>query len=211
MEALPRHQCLIYEGAPSLHLPALARIISSKLREHYRCLYLNNPTNLAGMKLHLANEGVDVENLIRNGSLILTSERQHLVNGHFDTGRMLQSLDDALESALRDGYTGLWATGDMSWEMGAEKNLDKLLDYERRLESFFETHPQIGGVCQYQGDTLPRHAVRHGLLAHPALFINQTLSILNEHYRRPGATIPEPTVAELNAALDRLLRPAATA
>jgi hypothetical protein len=44
MQPSPRHQCLIYEGAPSKHLPALAAIIHDKLQQNHRCLYLNSPT-----------------------------------------------------------------------------------------------------------------------------------------------------------------------
>jgi hypothetical protein len=95
-------------------------------------------------------------------------------------------LEQTLAQALRDGYAGLWATGDMSWEMGAEKNLTKLLEYERRLEAFLEEHAEIGGVCQYRMDTLPAEAVRHGQRTHRSVFINETLSILNEHYVPPG-------------------------
>ena len=32
--------------------------------------------------------------------------------------------------ALDDGYSGLWATGDMSWEFGPAKDFSMLLEYE---------------------------------------------------------------------------------
>jgi hypothetical protein len=35
-------------------------------------------------------------------------------------------------------------------------------------------------------DTLPAEAVRHGQRTHRSVFINETLSILNEHYVPPG-------------------------
>ena len=38
------------------------------------------------------------------------------------------------------------------------------------------------GVCQYHADTLPAQAVGQGLLTHPSLFINETLSRVNPHY-----------------------------
>ncbi|MFP5230655.1 MAG: MEDS domain-containing protein [Acidobacteriota bacterium] len=190
MEAIPRHQCLVYDGAPSLHLPALARVLRDKLQQNYRCLYMNSRPMVAGMQSYLAMEGVEVENVIRKRRLLLSWEQMHLVNGLFDVDKMLNTLSDALQSALRDGYTGLWATGDMSWEMGPEKNLPKLLDYERRLDEFLEAHPRMGGVCQYRMDTMPRTAVQQGLVAHRALFINETLSILNPQYLHPEMSSP---------------------
>ncbi|HKO11825.1 MAG TPA: MEDS domain-containing protein [Acidobacteriaceae bacterium] len=185
MEPTSRHQCLIYDGAPSLHLPALARVIRAKLRENYRCLYLNSPTMVAGMQSYLAAEGVEVGKEIARGSLVVSAEREHLVDGIFDVNGMVRMLEQTLAQALRDGFAGLWATGDMSWEMGGENNLTKLLEYERRLENFLEAHAEMGGVCQYRIDTLPAEAVRDGQMTHRSMFINETLSILNEHYAPP--------------------------
>jgi hypothetical protein len=185
MEPLPRHQCLVYEGAPSLQLPALARVVNGKLHDNYRCLYLNTRPMVAGMLSYLAATGVDVTHETARGSLVLVSEQQHLVNGSFDVQRMMGTLETALDQALTDGYAGLLATGDMSWEMGPEKNFSKLLDYEWQLEEFFQTHPQLGGICQYRADALPREAIRQGLIAHPTIFLNATLSKLNPHYTPP--------------------------
>lgn len=187
IEPSSRHQCLIDEGVPSLHLPSVARVARTKLGENYRFLYMNNPLMVAGMQSYLAAEGADVGKEIARGSLVVTSERQHLLNGVFSVDRMLQMLEQELLRALADGYVGLWAAGDMTWQMGGEKNLTRLLEYERRLENFFRAHPEMGGICQYCTDTLPREAVSQALVAHRSILINETLSIVNVHYLPPGA------------------------
>jgi MEDS: MEthanogen/methylotroph, DcmR Sensory domain len=92
-------------------------------------------------------------------------------------------LNHAMARALSDGYQGLWATGDMSWEFGSEKDFSKLLEYEWQLEAFLRQHPTLSVICQYHVDTLPSEVVRQALLAHRALFINDTLSRLNPDYR----------------------------
>ncbi len=116
MESAPRHQCLVYQGAPSQHLPLVAPVIREKLEQNYRCLYLNSAPMVAGMRSYLAAAGIDVAHESAKGSLVLSSEQQHLRGGLFDADAMLQSLEDTLRQALRDGYAGLWATGDMTWE-----------------------------------------------------------------------------------------------
>lgn len=191
MEPIPRHQCLFYEGAPLLHLPALARVIRTKLEQNYRCLYLNSRPMVLWMRSYLDTEGVDVEQEVARGSLILESEQRHLVNGRFEIDRMLQMLQDALAKARSDGHAGLWATGDMSWEMGPEKNLAALFEYERRLEEFLSMHPDMGGICQYRSDVLPREAVREGFVTHRSIFINETLSMVNPHFLPPGSPASE--------------------
>ncbi len=178
-----RHQCLIYEGAPSRHLDSLAQTLMEKLKANHRCLYLNSPAMVAGMRSYLSAAGLDLKEHTGSGALVLSSDQGHLVDGKFDVDAMVKLLGQALRQAIDDGYAGLWATGDMTWELGGERNLDKLLEYERRLEEFMKNNPALSGVCQYHRDMLPPHAVRTALDTHRALYINATLSQLNPEYR----------------------------
>lgn len=203
-----QHQCLIYDGAPSRHLAAIAAVIREKLEQKHRCLYLNSRPMVAGMRSYLAAAGVDVTLEVAKHSLVLSSDQSHLTGGKFDVARMMSTLEDALGMALHDGYAGLWATGDMSFEMGHEKDLKKLLAYEWRLEEFLQAHPAMGGICQYHASTLPREMMRHGLLVHPSLFVNETLSMINPHYLQPEFVTPGAAQkAELKATLARLCQP----
>src|SRR5579872_4099452 len=127
MNAESLHQCLIYEGSPSRYLPALAAAIKQKLNANYRCLYLNSPAMVAGMRSYLAAEDVDIVHYVENATLVLTSEQQHLINGHFNVDKLMDTLKYALDQALLDGYSGLWATGDMTWELGPHQDFSKLL------------------------------------------------------------------------------------
>lgn len=163
-------------------MPALSAVMGQMLGANYRCLYVNSPAMLAGMCSYLAARGVDVGDELSKGALVLSSDQSQLYGGGFDVERMLATLEEAVVQALKDGYEGLWASGDMSWEFGSEKNLPKLLRYERRLEDLFRRQPRLSGICQYHSDLLPQAVLRHGLLTHRGLFINETLSRINPHY-----------------------------
>jgi hypothetical protein len=233
MQPVARHQCLIYEGPPSQHLKAVAAVVREKLRENYRCLYLNSGPMVAGMRWHLAAAGVDVASETERGSLVLTSKATHLTeDDRFDVDWMMETLGIALDDALRKGFAGLWATGDMTWEFGPEKNFSKLLEYELRLEAFIRQHHELGGICQYHADTLPREAIRQSLLAHPSIFVNETLSLVNPHFLEPhflephfpeshslehraapageansSAVLPQQSNAELDTTIARVCQP----
>jgi len=181
-----RHQCLIYEGSPSQQLPALAGTIKKKLGEGHRCLYLNSRPMVAGLRSYLAAIGMDVENDVSENRLVLSSESMASADGGFDVDIMLGKLEDALDQALSDGYKGLWASGDMTWEFGAEKNFGKLMEYEYRLEELFCKRQELCGICQYHQDTLPRDVTRQALLVHRTIFINETLSRVNPNYVPSG-------------------------
>ena len=185
MESIPRHQCLIYQGAPSRLLPQMAAAARDKLAQNFRCVYLNSPPMVAGMRSYLASAGVDVEKMQTEGRLVLSSKLDHLLDGRFDGDRMIRTLEQAIQQAVQDGYAGLWATGDMTWEMGPERDFGGLLTYERQLEELFGKYPQLSGICQYHAETLPHMVLRQALISHPAIYVNATLARLNPSYMRP--------------------------
>ena len=177
-----RHQCLIYSGAPSRHLRAIAEIAQQKLSQNHRCFYLNSPPMVAGMRCYLAAAGVDVTREIEKGCVILSSDRGYLDEGKFNVDWMILSLEDSANRAVSDGYQGLWATGDMTWEFGPRADFEKLLEYEWRLERLFRKCDHLSGICQYHTDTLPNEATGPALLTHSSLFVNESLSRINPHY-----------------------------
>jgi hypothetical protein len=176
----PRHQCLIYEGSPSQKLKLVATMLQRKLKEGYRCLYLNSAPMVAGMCSTLAAIGVDVESELSKTSIILSSDTGEEFNGDV----MLAKLEDSLNQAMKDGFKGLWASGDMTFEFGPRKDFSKLLEYELKLEELFHRRKELCGVCQYHLDTLPMNAMRQSLLVHSNIVINETLTIINPHYMK---------------------------
>jgi hypothetical protein len=204
MSSAPRrHQCMIYDGPPSRTLAGLAAAIRQQLAANTRCMYINSPTMVAGIRSQLYAVGTDVEYELKRGALVLVADKSHLVDGHFDIDRMLEMLEEAVHGALADGHAGLFATGDMTWELGSEKELSKLLEYEWRLEQLFRAQPALSGICQYHRDVLPRDAVIEGLISHPSLFISDTISRLNPHYVL--ARSPEDRRTAATAGLDDAL------
>jgi len=189
-----RHRCMIYAGSPALQLQGLARVMRAKLRANHRCLYLNSPAMVAGLRSYLAALGVDVVHEVEKTALVLSSDQAHLDNGLFIPDRMLKALDEAVDRAREDGFAGLWASGDMTWEFGPKGDFNKLIEYELGLEEIFRKRPTLEGVCQYHADTLPPHVLRQGLVCHPARFVSGTLSLLNPHF------LPAPFSAPLYAA-----------
>jgi hypothetical protein len=204
MEVHPRHQCLVYEGSPSRILPALARVVRQKLAENYRCLYLNSGPMVTAMRFHLTVAGADVAYEVDRTSLVLSSAQTHLVDGRFDVDHMIRTLEEAVDQSLNDGYSGLWASGDMTWEFGPQKDFARLVEYEWRLEEFFRRQPALCGICQYHQDSLPLKVVREGLLAHRSAFIGGRPSRINPRYvwtepRSPSKPTDTPKLKELAA------------
>jgi hypothetical protein len=180
--SIPRHQCLIYRGPASRQLASLALHIRRRLAENYRCLYFNSPAMVDGIRAYLTSSGLNVSEAVVEGRLILSSEQDHLVDDGFDPDHMLTLLKEAHDKALKDGYAGLFATGDMAWEFGPARDYTRLEEYERGLDRFLAANPTMCGVCQYHADVLPGEALQTGLVMHPGIFENEGLSRVNPRY-----------------------------
>jgi DcmR-like sensory protein len=179
-----RHQGFMYHGAPSRHIPMMAAVIKARLEQKHRCLYFDSKRMVAGLQSHLTHIGVDVAHETATNSLLLSSDLGHLGEDHtFDIDRMIATLEESLDQTLRDGYAGLWASGDVAWEFGPKVDFGQLVEYEVRLEEFMCAHEEISVICQYHAGVLPPDAMQTGHEMHPSFFIDETQSRLNPDYR----------------------------
>ena len=186
-----RHQCFMHHGPPSRHVPMIAAVIKARLEQKHRCLYFDSQQMVAGLRSGLAQIGVDVARETAKNSLVFASHLGHLSEDQtFDGDRMIAGLEDALDQTLRDGYLGLWASGDVAWEMGPKADFGQLVQYEMRLEDFICTHAEISGICQYHASVLPPDVMQAALEIHPSFFIDETLSRLNPDYMATNRVRP---------------------
>ena len=152
---------------------------------------------VAGMGATLSAIDVDVYSEIVRGSLFLSSE-QVLENGNFNCDVMLGKLEKFIDQALHDGFKGLWASGDMTWEFGPKKDFSKLMEYELGLEKIFHRRKELCGVCQYHQDSLPVDALRQSALVHPSIVVNGTLRKFNPHYLKSPWPASKNTIQDLD-------------
>jgi signal transduction histidine kinase len=179
-----RHKCLIYDGDPSEQLPVVVPLLMDGLNENWRCLYLGSPDAVQMVDAALTHRGVDTGRETRRGALVFSSDRSHLTDGKFDPTVMVDGLAATIDAAVRDGFQGLCATGDMRWEIGDDENFGRLLEYEARLERVFRDKP-LWGVCQYHRGMVPAQAVRDALVTHRSAFLGDRLNGDNIFYVPP--------------------------
>jgi signal transduction histidine kinase len=179
-----RHKCLIYDGDAAEQLPVVVPLLEEGLSDNWRCLYLGSPDAIQMVDAALTAKGVDTHREMGRKALVLSSDRSHLKDGRFDPGAMVDGLRSAIDESLRAGFHGLCATGDMRWELGADENFDRLLEYEARLEQVFREMP-LRGVCQYHRGMVPAQAVEDALVTHRSTYLGHRLNQDNLFYVPP--------------------------
>jgi hypothetical protein len=164
------HICCLFESNEE-HLSIAARYIAEGLRQREHCLYSGaSPAILRQFRERLADEGVDLEEMVQRGALTLaTAAETHLAADHFDSERMLRMLSEKLETVMNAGFTGLRTCGDMSWLLDAPLGSEHVVIYEAMCTQFFQNSRAVG-MCMYDRARLPSGLIDHALTTHPRLF-----------------------------------------
>lgn len=197
------HVCTLF-SSPEEQLAAASECIRQGLDRHERCLYVCSEQTPDELRAALKTTGIDVAREEARGALVLlTKESGHLEGGSFSPSRMVSMLRKALEDALRDGFQGLCAAGDMTWLLDDAPGSEQIAEYESLLNHFYRNHRAMG-LCQYNRRRLPNAMLDHGLATHPTIRVAGPILLTNPYYELPElarsrVADPDGVVARMHA------------
>ena len=173
------HICSLFETEEE-QIAMAAEYLADGLQSGERVIFVTHSVAaVQRFRAALRTLGINVSAVLRKGAVVEgTHADAHLAGGRFDTERMLRFLNDAVESALNDGFTGLRTCGDMSWLLEQPDGADDAIEYEALLNQFFRG-VRAAGMCQYDTRRLPPDLVHNALATHPSACVNRT------HYQNP--------------------------
>ena len=182
------HICSLYETEEE-QLAVAADYLADGLRAGERVFYVaESQEAIQRFRDALKAVGIDAAARAQRGALVESTHAEaHLANGSFDSERMLGLLNEALENALNDGFSGLRTCGDMSWLLLEPPGAEQVVEYEAHLNRFF--HGVRGaGMCQYDRGRLPEHLIDHALTTHPSVIVDARHKP-NPFYRSPELAV----------------------
>ena len=172
------HICAFYEGEEgrdALLVPYLA----AGLEDGDKCVAVvdrTSPCELAGKLQRPARE---------NQLAIATSDSAYLVDGRFDTERMLGFWDERVGAAIHgDGFAMSRAVGEMTWSLRDAPGVEQLVGYESRLNDFMPRYPQVI-LCLYELDRFSSKILVDVLKTHPKMLLGGMV-LDNPYYLEPG-------------------------
>jgi hypothetical protein len=178
------HVCTLFLS-PEEQLVAAVEYIREGLAQGERCLYVCCDRGQDELRAALRHAGIAVDAEQARGALILLTKHEgHLQGGTFDPDRMIALLQRALKDALKAGYAGLRAGGDMSWLLDEAPGSEKLAEYEARLNHFFESNRAIG-LCMYNVQRMPPAILDHCLATHKFVRMEGPILLSNPFYELP--------------------------
>ena len=198
------HVCTLFL-TPEQQLQAAIEYIRGGLERNERCFYVCCEHTKDDFRAALRAGGIDVDKEEARGALVIvTKDEGHLKTGVFDPDKMIDLLGEAVDQALKDGYAGLCAAGDMNWVNDNVPGTERLAEYESRLNRFYEAHNALG-LCLYNLKTIPTATLNECLATHRFVRMDGPMVLENPFYEMSNYAASRIADVELlQAKLDQL-------
>lgn len=177
------HVCLIYGNAAD-QLSVVIPFLKQALARGERILYILDDRTKEEIIQALASAQLDARYEQQRGAFrFLTKQDAYLRLTKFIPEPMIDFVRHQEEQALREGFSGLCLTGEMTWACGPEEGNDRLIEYEALLNQL-EHDRQLTVLCQYNRFRFGVPSILAVLRAHPLVITGDALCG-NPFYERP--------------------------
>ncbi len=177
------HLCLIYETRQEQFNTAIP-FVQNGLQRGEKCLYVADDNTIDHVLKEMRKQRVDVDQALAKGGLVmLTRKESYLKDGYFDPDAMIALLKETTDRALAEGFSGLRVTGEMTWALGDAVGVDRLIEYENKLNYFFPANRALA-ICQYNARLFPPDIILDVILSHPKIIYGD-LVCDNFYYLKP--------------------------
>jgi hypothetical protein len=156
------HVCASF-GSDEEHQAIVGRYARQALRRGERFLYHAHSSDDATIRAYLAKEGIDVEAGLALGQIEI--RRIAHDRGPIDPAAIVAGLQADRRAALRDGYSALSTTAEMSWTLTRPGEAGAVVRYEHEVNRVFAT-ADIAGMCQYDRRLFPPEMLQRLVATH---------------------------------------------
>lgn len=164
------HLCCIYETDKE-HKSIITPYIRFGLENNEKVFYIVDSRTSETVLDYLRDDGIDVNPYLESGQLaILTINESYMKEGIFDPDGMIDMLSQETEKALKEDFDALRVTGEMSWALRGLPGSERLIEYEAKLNQFFQDNKCLA-ICQYDTRVFDPEILIDILETHPIAVI----------------------------------------
>jgi len=183
------HLCNIYRDRIE-QFSLIADFMLDGFKKRHKCIYIVDENTKDGVLGALKEMDGLVDESIFDNLMFLTKEDSYLKGGSFDPDRMIRLLQETQEMALAEGFPALKVTGEMTWIFSKLPGVEKLLEYEAKL-NYFLPNSKTTAICQYDENRFDAKTLMGVLNTHPVV------GIYGELYENPYYIPPDVYLASL--------------
>lgn len=162
--------------------------IQSALSQKARCIFIAGDLNTSQVLRPFRTS-------VQNGDLIALNRADiYSKEGRFIPDRLIEAIIVLAETALRDDYTSLAITGELSWLVNYDEAEEQITEYEWKLnERVFNRYP-VSALCRYNIEKFSDTMIRNVIQLHP--FILWQNKIHENPYYIPPEGFKDNTLAQ---------------
>lgn len=177
------HLCQIYETEKEHH-DLLLPFLLNGLKQNEKIIYIVDAHSAEHILDYLREAKVDTRKFVDSGQLnIITRDDAYLKQGFFDPKLMIDLLRTETDKAIKEGYTALRVTGEMTWALKKLPGSERLIEYESKLNEFFPGSKALA-ICQYDKRIFSSDVLLNILKTHPVAVIGTEIYD-NQYYLPP--------------------------
>lgn len=178
----PGHICAFFESRDEV-FGTLVPYIQQGLDRGEQVMSIVDERRRSEHLRRLEAEGIPVDSAIESDRLhVLTVQETYLKGGSFDGDAMYSLLHRTLVTAKKQGRR-VRISGDMEWTRQTGVSLDRLMEYEARVNILVPTF-DCTLLCLYDPHTISGAGVLHAFATHPFMVLNGRARE-NPHYVEP--------------------------
>src|SRR5689334_4610840 len=160
------HLCVPYRGRDEQFAVA-APFISIGLERNEKCLYVEGDVPSSTLLPAMESLGLDAGPAVRSGALqTMAYPGPYIADGRFDPDRMVEWFARKDDESRRAGFSGTRYVGEMTWALGPYPGVDRLAEYEAKLNPFLHDRP-MALLCQYDRDRFSSAIICEMIATHP--------------------------------------------
>jgi len=198
------HICLLYKNREEQFASAIP-FIRMGLERQEQCVYIADENSADTVLEALRADGVDVQGAVDSGALaIVTKLDTYLREGGFDPDAMIAFLKKSTEAAKAAGFAALRVTGEMTWALGPEPGVKRLIEYEAKLNDFIPNNDVLA-ICQYNSTRFDADTLLGVVRTHPTAIIGDVVGENPFYVPKEEALHPKPGV-ELAHVLETIIQ-----
>lgn len=178
------HICLIYSEEEERR-SIISGFIEKGINSGEKVIYMADGTTENEIWDWLKEKGIDIAREDIGDQLeVVDAEKTYCPKGKFCPSTMLETLRNTYDRAIDSGFSGVRASGEMTWALKGIPGSDRLIEYEALVNNLILTHP-FSPICQYDATRFDGATILNVLKVHPLMIVHGQI-VKNPYYLKPG-------------------------